>query len=143
MTIDLKKDREIAEAATPGPWKFSQSIDQRRVSVGVELHLITESGPEDWHLGKTRYARAKNAEHIATFNPSHAIEYIDTVEKQARAIEVMREALESIQIYGYPSRRGSRLGLVCEFDRHIDLSRTALSQAREIIGQAVSEKGDE
>lgn len=142
MTLDLKKDREIAEAATLGPWEWDGKVWDFNPDQEAPWLVCGPKGLTPV-IGGSPEAKQVDANHIAHFNPSHAIEYIDTIEKQALAIEVMRQALESIQRYGYPSRRGSRLGLVDEFDSHIDLSRTALSQAREILDEAVSEKGDE
>lgn len=76
---DIKAPREIAEAATPGPWRWRDGLKGSwRLSPGVLIADGTDGTP-----GGDSQDQA-NAAHIATFNPSTVLALLDRVEVAER-----------------------------------------------------------
>jgi hypothetical protein len=93
MTIDLKKLREVAEKATPGPWLYRGK--------SASFHSLPEEGtaytygpsimePEDNLL------KDQDAEFIATFNPQTILALLDAYEAIARDAEILRKGVEAV-----------------------------------------------
>lgn len=120
MTLDLKKDREIVQAALESQPIFKDD--------GPSALLYSEWARKQQYCSRT-------------FNPAHALEYVDTVEKQARAISDLMDDITLLYgeiAHGDNEHRG---WLGKKLDKHFNRS---LTQAREILGDpVVSEKGDE
>lgn len=67
MTLDLKRLREIANAATPGPWRAAE--------YGAVMTMENEDVAQG-DLGQVE----ENAAHIAAFNPETVIALLDRIE---------------------------------------------------------------
>jgi hypothetical protein len=83
--------RKIAEAATPGPWKWWTSCSWRRLkhdrpglSMNVAEPFIARDGHPDLDISEA------NATYIASFSPSTTRALLDQVQE-------LREALEAIE----------------------------------------------
>ncbi len=81
--IDLKKLREICDAATPGPW-----IDKTD-DIGMPIVELNQRNYWSWEWGPKG---PEDAKHIATFNP-------ETVGRLLDREAFYRKALENIQKY--------------------------------------------
>lgn len=86
---DLKKLRELAEAATPGPWEVSgtgqQVLKEADVTYGNQRICETNSMASHYP-GKT--SCWKNIAFIAAANPETVIALIDRIEKLEEALRV-------------------------------------------------------
>jgi len=82
--IDTRHLRELAEAATPGPWEartWSHQFDD-----GIKFGYVEASGYELWDTsGGNTVAEARNAEHIAAANPQTMIALLDELESATKA----------------------------------------------------------
>lgn len=78
MTIDTKKLRELANAATPGPWFVNEDANYGNIwvdsSVTKEGVALCDGG--DW-IGPC----AANAAFIAAANPQTVLELLDEIER--------------------------------------------------------------
>jgi len=153
--LDLKRLREVAQGATPGPWpkRHRECAD---LSIEDDPETYFEScGPRfdvpedqffgpasDVHRGQIR----KDAEYISAFNPATALRLLDTIERQERALEVARDALTELQLghehntnegdhyrplgdtYGWCHICSTKVGL------NEDVVREALARIKEILG---------
>lgn len=97
---DLKKLRELAEVATPGPWEVSGTGQQvlKEADVPYGDQRICETNSMASHYpGKT--SCWKNIAFIAAANPETVIALIDRIEK----LELqLKEASEVAQFYAHP-----------------------------------------
>lgn len=92
---DLKKLREVALAATPGPWHAGPNGKVWRRPV----HDLYEYGGsvagdssvaqafEGHHMWQNKFPQDANAEFIATFNPQTILALLDAYEASARDAE--------------------------------------------------------
>lgn len=90
MTIDTKHLRELAEAATPGPWKASP-YTRGNPSDGPTMHSIRsteDSGDErcKYQIAETEYDEMgwRDATYIAAIDPPTLIALIDRLEGYRR-----------------------------------------------------------
>lgn len=89
--LDIKKLREIASAATPGPWF---EMDGERILVNLEQlptnanGLLAEVGdPTKMEpMGRQTPQTNANAKFIATFNPETVLRLLDTIERYEAAL---------------------------------------------------------
>lgn len=81
--LDIKKYREIAEKATPGPWVqnftvVEMPINQQSLYQRPVCHCAVENPCQ---TGPSSPNPHGNAEFIATFNPETVLRLLDTIEK--------------------------------------------------------------
>ena len=81
-----KTDREIAEAATKGPWGYEQS--------GYCCSAVYKVSPQYTTSGAMSLA---NAQFIAHFDPVRVGELLDTIEAQEGAIEWQRQEMDKLR----------------------------------------------
>lgn len=80
--MNIKKYREIAEAATPGPWYLSD--DQN----SVHQHIYQGEFEEVCNVDSSDLdAYQKNSAFIATFSPETVLRLLDTIEKYEAALK--------------------------------------------------------
>ena len=105
MTVNLDTLREVAEAATPGPWESRQSDDMpgkyvvgRRYKFGdVSKGPMTLMQPIFWDQGS-----ADNADHIATFDPPTILALLSRLEQAEQAVERVREVVANLEDHSRP-----------------------------------------
>ena len=88
----LRQLRELAMAATPGPWKADHNSIFRYVSHrdwSPVLHAQYE-----YDTGVTIEVSDANADYIAAANPTTILRLLDTLAAKDAEIEAMREALD-------------------------------------------------
>lgn len=88
--LDLGKLREVASAATPGPWGRATTD-----GMGWAVH-------RGEHETVALYADRDDAEHIATFDPPTVLALIERVERAEAAVERVR----TICVPDWRSNRG-------------------------------------
>lgn len=88
MTTDREKLRELAKAATPGPWGF--------IPKGLSGRKGGLYGPSDSITTFTAFfdSYAEDAQFCAAANPATVLQLLDEIETLRKANKVMREALE-------------------------------------------------
>lgn len=100
---DLKKLREVAEKATPGPW-WIDSHGSAMISHGADQKTVFIADPR---IGKaTRNEETGNLSHwpndwdatyIATFNPQTILALLDAYEASVRDAERLRKENEGLR----------------------------------------------
>lgn len=103
---DLKKLRELAEAATPGPWRFdygngaieSENKEHYRITVAVidnlsERHFHCEQFGLGWNPPYFPRHPDLDMEFIEAANPETVIALIDRIEKLELQLKEANEAL--------------------------------------------------
>lgn len=94
MSDQIQRLREVAEAATEGPWehRFDEYGDDWRLG-GSEGRLIHTVGPREYSHVALDSEYGPDAEHIATFDPPTVLELLDRLERAEAAVERVREAM--------------------------------------------------
>lgn len=89
--LDLTKLREVAEAATPGPWESVVSTYSSEYSdyEGARIPGVAED-ISDYYIGTVPPLEVDDAAHIATFDPPTVLELIDEIER-------LRETLATVK----------------------------------------------
>lgn len=93
--LDIKKYRETAEAATPGPWErfdngYWSVIGQSTFSVVSE----SRDSDGDRELITREKGSYENATFIATFNPETVLRLLDTIERYEAALKDLVERID-------------------------------------------------
>lgn len=95
----LKQWREIAEAATDGPWDYSEMpshgdfvVSETNAGRGVR-YRIARIGQ---HHGSHRERNMHDATHIATFDPPTALVLLDEIERLRNALDTI-ESMATIE----------------------------------------------
>lgn len=85
---ELAKLREIAEAATPGPWISPWHLECENAE---EYGFYAANGEKVvglfWFDGYHLECSEENARHIATFDPPTVLALLDEIERLRRAVE--------------------------------------------------------
>lgn len=84
MKQTIQTDREICEAATPGPWEFERE----------DIWAISKTGDEldDMYLGTIHYDKDnQNPEYIAHFNPEKVSKMLDRIEELEEQVEKLKD----------------------------------------------------
>lgn len=92
MTTDKKKLRELAGAATPGPWKKEEGhpiVNSLHPDKGYMIHAYEADIHYGLAMGETYNA---DAAFIAAANPSAVIELLDEVERLREALKYYLQA---------------------------------------------------
>ncbi|HDC2547958.1 TPA: ead/Ea22-like family protein [Salmonella enterica] len=95
MTIDKRALREVAEKATPGPWKVFSDIDTKTFSIHTPRDKRCENVIK-WGGFDCQPNAEANAEFIAAFNPKVALALLDEniqLQREKDAIEAVALAL--------------------------------------------------
>ncbi|ECM1813718.1 ead/Ea22-like family protein [Salmonella enterica subsp. enterica serovar Newport] len=95
MTIDKQALREVAEKATPGPWKVFSDIDTKTFSIHTPRDKRCENVIK-WGGFDCQPNAEANAEFIAAFNPKVALALLDEniqLQREKDAIEAVALAL--------------------------------------------------
>ncbi len=79
MNIDKRTLREVAEKATPGPWKVFSDIDTKTFSIHTPRDKHCENVIK-WGGFDCQPNAEANAEFIAAFNPKVALALLDELE---------------------------------------------------------------
>ncbi|ECA9496809.1 ead/Ea22-like family protein [Salmonella enterica subsp. enterica serovar Haifa] len=79
MNIDKRTLREVAEKATPGPWKVFSDIDTKTFSIHTPRDKRCENVIK-WGGFDCQPNAEANAEFIAAFNPKVALALLDELE---------------------------------------------------------------
>lgn len=90
--IDIKELRRLAEAATPGPWRYREDDDEHAAAVAHEhgwVDAILPSGEQE----------NKDAEYIASANPSAILSLLDHIEQQEAEIARLRKDAGNPEAY--------------------------------------------
>lgn len=87
LDTSIKKLREIAEAATPGPWHVPY-VDGWQVCYG------NKDNPRDEFLIADVDNDPQNASFIATFNPETVLRLLDTIERYEAALKDLVERID-------------------------------------------------
>lgn len=101
---DLKKLREMAEKATPGPWKCAGGIyvysgDTMVADNNDETALVRARGVGG---GMSREQQEANVEFVSAANPETVLALIDRIEKLKYVAEVYGYHLEDCEtLYAY------------------------------------------
>ena len=84
---DLKKLREVAMAATPGPWhrNIPPASHYNTIFSGRNTHVLALT-PNNKHV-------EANAEFVTEFNPQTILALLDAYEASARDAESLRDEL--------------------------------------------------
>lgn len=124
MSDQIQRLREVAEAATEGPWehRFDEYGDDWRLG-GSEGRLIHTVGPREYSHVALDSEYGPEAEHIATFDPPTVLELLDRLERAEAAVERVRVWVEKWR--DEVARRGQghslfTLGVVCILDHALD-----------------------
>lgn len=116
MSDQIQRLREVAEAATEGPWGWDtwqwQEPESPIACVTSQAYDLAQLG--GWNIGPTfaddesvdesawraeRYEAAKaDAQHIATFDPPTVLELLDRLERAEAAVERVRAIVETPSI---------------------------------------------
>ncbi|EOX8575335.1 Ead-like protein [Salmonella enterica subsp. indica] len=83
MNIDKRTLREVAEKATPGPWKVFSDIDTKTFSIHTPRDKRCENVIK-WGGFDCQPNAEANAEFIAAFNPKVALALLDELEAETR-----------------------------------------------------------
>lgn len=113
---DLKKLREVADRATPGPWSFSQA-DGEWVIRGADNDYIGG-------LMKGTRKLADTAVFVATFNPRTILALLDAYEASQSALERLETNFRLI-LSGKPCRD------VAECLAEVEAARAAIGDSHE------------
>ncbi len=91
MSDQIQRLREVAEAATEGPWehRFDEYGDDWRLG-GSEGRLIHTVGPREYSHVALDSEYGPDAEHIATFDPPTVLELLVRLERAEAAVERVR-----------------------------------------------------
>ncbi|AWR36292.1 TPA_asm: ead/Ea22-like family protein [Salmonella enterica subsp. enterica serovar Typhimurium] len=95
MNIDKRTLREVAEKATPGPWKVFSDIDTKTFSIHTPRDKRCENVIK-WGGFDCQPNAEANAEFIAAFNPKVALALLDEniqLQREKDAIEAVALAL--------------------------------------------------
>lgn len=96
MTIDTERLRQLAAAATPGPWEPELGEDRNTVDVFAESEecdlICTRTGGKMWGERLSPKSIA-NAEFIAAANPMAVLALLDEIEAGERADALIQEEL--------------------------------------------------
>ncbi len=95
MNIDKRTLREVAEKATPGPWKVFSDIDTKTFSINTPRDKRCENVIK-WGGFDCQPNAEANAEFIAAFNPKVALALLDEniqLQREKDAIEAVALAL--------------------------------------------------
>lgn len=87
MTTDLMKLRELAEAATPGPWIVSDPTETMHAVRTASGRIVADVG-----YSGTIERDQINADYIAAANPAKVIELLDALEALGREVAEWRKA---------------------------------------------------
>lgn len=92
MSDQIQRLREVAEAATEGPWehRFDEYGDDWLLG-GSEGRLIHTVGPREYSHVALDSEYGPDAEHIAAFDPPTVLELLDRLERAEAAVERVRE----------------------------------------------------
>ncbi|OUN01374.1 MAG: hypothetical protein BAA04_07085 [Firmicutes bacterium ZCTH02-B6] len=94
---ELAKLREIAEAATPGPWSMhSEPEFSGPWSVGAD-HLPDSTVATAWAIEWSAEAAQANAQHIAAFDPTTALELLDALGAARAEADRLRKQYEALR----------------------------------------------
>lgn len=98
MSDQIQRLREVAEAATEGPWehRFDEYGDDWLLG-GSEGRLIHTVGPREYSHVALDSEYGPDAEHIATFDPPTVLELLDRLERAEAAVERVRATLTHIE----------------------------------------------
>ena len=94
--LDLTKLREIAEAATPGPWESVVSTYSSEYGdyKGARIPGVAEE-ISDYYIGTVPPLYVDDAAHIAAFDPPTALLLIDEIERLRTALIELRRVGDS------------------------------------------------
>jgi hypothetical protein len=98
MKIDRKHLRELAENATPGPWKRSSSCHQVNMIFSETEGYVISDFVGTIAKVRPRYVQQKaNGEYIAAFNPETAKALLDALDEAERAIaNIVRDPKDNL-----------------------------------------------
>ena len=111
--------KEKAQKATPGPWKFSSTIDKRAGCVICENKKLN---PLVWYDSSRPYAfnRANSLEFIAAASPQAILALIEMNEKMREALEFYKGNFDgkegSYWLDGYKFIQEDKFGDTKHFD---------------------------
>ncbi|MEQ7847738.1 ead/Ea22-like family protein [Nocardioides kribbensis] len=91
MSDQIQRLREVAEAATEGPWVDDQDAPASCVYSPTEDTFVT--APFDWN------ATGSDTRYIATFDPPTVLELLARLERAEAAVERVREVVERRLVY--------------------------------------------
>ena len=92
--LDLTKLREIAEAATPGPWGlWNPSSGPSHISIGGKIAFQSVETADSFAYDEV-IPHWRDAYHIATFDPPTALALIDEIEQVRGQVNSVRGILE-------------------------------------------------
>jgi len=90
MTVDTTKLRELAQAATPGPWRSTDAIEWDECVAEISYwHVFQEEGTELSSMDN-------DAEYIAAANPATVLALLDEIDK-LRTIEAAARNLVKVK----------------------------------------------
>lgn len=95
--IDVSKLREVAEAATPGPWATEKKPGGRQ-NVMEPKRVYSETVREiaEFADDVADTIDAADAEYIATFDPPTVLALLDRLERAEAALERVRAVLATV-----------------------------------------------
>ena len=117
---DLKTLREVAEAATPGPWRVR--TNRHKTTSGEEWGWVSNMTTQNISLPGMSInweapAGHANATHIAVFNPVLVLSLLDRVEALEGALQ---QIATGEGIYGMQALEYKRIALAALKDRPND-----------------------
>jgi len=91
--MKLTKLREIAMAATPGPWKYdygNREVEAEKGRRGIcAFHGLTEFLDDMTERKILSFEQDDNAKHIATFSPAMVLKLLDVVDCALELQEIL------------------------------------------------------
>lgn len=85
MTLPLAKLKELAEKATPGPWKAIPTYDENKF---LNVSVVSPRGDADLGTWMVCAAREANAAFIAAVNPQTVLALVERIEELEAIIKL-------------------------------------------------------